>query len=200
MTESADAAGIEWFRPTSGRVMGLAGQVIAVCLVVAAVWYHREPFSAELGLAAVFGAVLVWSAILRPRLGLSPSALVMHNMLETVTIPLAAIEELSIRQVTAVRAGDHRYISPAVGKSWRTLARGDKTARRSDGLPSQRSYPDFVEERIRHAVNDARDLAGVRRGSAEQVALGKAVRREPAWPEIVALALSGVALVIAFLL
>ena len=69
--------------------------------------------------AALVVGVVVWCAMLRPRLWVTTSDVVMRNMFSTVRVPLAAIEQITVRQVVAVRAGDKRYVSPAVGKSWR---------------------------------------------------------------------------------
>ena len=43
----------------------------------------------------------------------------MQNMLETVHVRLAAVEEMAVRQVLAVRAGDRRLVSTVVGRTWR---------------------------------------------------------------------------------
>jgi hypothetical protein len=132
----------------------------------------------------VFG-VLVWAAMLRPRVWATREHLVMRNMLHTVSIPLAAIETVAVRQVLAVSAGDNRFVSPAVGKSWRQTLRSNKQAERDTATAS---YPVFVEERISQLADDARAQQGVRRFSDEQVALAAGVRRQWAWPEIAALA------------
>lgn len=189
---------LEWLRPSSGRVMGWLGLGVAAMVAVAALASGGE---ARVGVAlgAMFLGVLVWAALLRPAIAVSPSTLVMRNMLETVHIPMAAIESLTIRTVLAVRVGEKRYVSPAMGKSRRQTMRRDlrqgKDSLELGPAKHDQPYADFVEERIRRLAEDARARDGIRRGSAEQLALADGVRRLPAWPEIGALAGTGLALV-----
>lgn len=197
----------ERFTPTSGRFMGVIGLALAA-LVVGVGLVDREAGVADWVIAAAAaGGVLVWAALLRPRISLVGQELELRNMTETVTIPLAAIEELAVRQLLVVRAGDKRFLSPALGKSRRQLVRAGTVGGGIGGAigklrstPSDArtnvNYPDFVEERIRQRMDDARSLRGVRPGSAEQLALASDVRRQPAWAEIVALGASSLALVV----
>ena len=64
------------------------------------------------------------------------------------------------------------------------------------GMP----YADFVDDRLHELVDDARRAAGVQPGSAEQLALPDAVRREPAWLPVSLIALAVLVLVVSFLL
>jgi hypothetical protein len=129
--------------------------------------------------------------MLRPRVWATESDLVLRNMLDTVRIPLAAIESVAVRQVLAVGAGDARYVSPAIGQSWRRTVKAGRGATRK---PAE-SYPFFVEERIGRLAQDARARLGVRRYSAEQAALAEGVRRQPAWVEIGSLTVAGLVFV-----
>ncbi|MBB6628917.1 hypothetical protein H5V45_16435 [Nocardioides sp. KIGAM211] len=183
---------VERFRPTSGKVLGILALVLSAAVVVIGIVDrdHGFPFPVVAG-ALVFG-VLVWSAMLRPRVWVTSDRLVLRNMLDEVSIPLAAIEQVVVRQVLAVGAGEKRYVSPAVGKSWRKLRAGkDQTA---DPL---QSYPDFVQDRISQLAEDARAQAGVKLLSDEQLALAAGVRRRWAWPEVVALGASIVLFLVA---
>ncbi|GEP39752.1 hypothetical protein NPS01_34150 [Nocardioides psychrotolerans] len=188
----------ERFTPTSGRVTGVIGLVLAVAVVVAGLVDRQAGFADWVIAASAAGGVLVWAALLRPRITLVGEHLELRNMTETVIIPLAAIEELAVRQLLVVRVGDKRFRSPALGKSRRQLTRAGTvgggiggTIGKLRSTPSDArttvNYPDFVEERLRQRMDDARSLRGVRPGSAEQVALASEVRRQPAWAEIVAL-------------
>ena len=120
----------------------------------------------------------------------------MRNMLHTARIPLAAIDQVAVRQVLAVSAGEQRYVSPAIGKTWRQTLRSGRA--RSEPTATQ-SYPVYVEERISQLAEDARAQRGVRRFSAEQAELAGDARRSWAWPEIGGLALAAVAFVLVLL-
>ncbi len=195
----------ERFTPTSGRVMGVVGVLLATGVVVVGLVDRQVGFSDWVVAGAAAGGVLSWMALLRPRISLVGGDLELRNMTETVTIPLAAVEELAVRQLFAVRVGDKRFLSPALGKSRGQLTRGGRPGAFGAAVGKMRSkpadgnvsvdYPDFVEQRIRGRMDDARASLGVRLGSAEQVALASGVRREPAWAEILALGASLIAFV-----
>ena len=191
---------VERFRPTSGRVTGvLALLVVAAVLVIAVV--DPDAFPGPVIAAAAVVGVLVWAAMLRPCAWATERSLVLRGMLDTVSLPLASIEDVAVRQVLAVRAGERRYVSSAVGRSMRQVVRSRSgSASSAPHDPSKVSYADFVEERIRQLAEDARAGAGIARYSDEQVALAADVRRRPAWLEIVALVLSGTAFVLTLLL
>ncbi len=179
---------VERFRPTSGSLLGYFGLLMAAGAVAVTVVGRDDGVPATVGWVALLVATLVWAAMLRPRVWVTRSHLVLRNMLDTVSIPLAAVEQIVVRQVLAVRAGEKRYVSPAVGKSLRqTVWSGRPPAGNRPAVPS---YPDFVEERLHHFAEEARARAGIRLMSDEQLALAAGVRRDRAWPEIVVLALT----------
>lgn len=186
----------ERFAPTSGRVVGVVGVVLAGALVGFGLVDRGAGFADWVIAVVALGGVLMWASVLRPRVSLVGEHLELRTMLWTDLVPLAAIEGIVIRQFLAVRVGDKRLVCPALGKSRRQLsgrpARGSGAmAIRLRGQPSEArptiDYPDFVEQRIRQRMDDARAVRGIRPGSAEQLALAKEVRRQPAWPEIAAL-------------
>lgn len=184
---------VERFRPTSGRILGVIALVIALAVVVIGVVDREAGFSAPVVAAAVVIGVLVWSAMLRPKVWVTQQDLVLRNMLHTVCIPLAAIEQVAVRQVLAVSAGEKRFVSPAIGRNWRQAFRANRAARQPTAVES---YPVFVEERIAQLAEDARARSGVTLLSDEQLVLAEGVRRTWAWPEIVALALASLAFVV----
>lgn len=194
--------GAEAFRPTSGRLAGAFTLVLAATVIVVGLVELRAGFPPwVIALAALVG-VLAWASMLRPALWATSDELVLRNMFETVHIPLAAVESLALRQVLAVRAGDRRHVSTAVGRTWRKSAFSGKPGRggpHGEGTAATMSYPDYVEDRLRRLVDDARAVAGVRPGSAEQLALADGVRREPAWLPIGLTALPLLALVVTLL-
>jgi hypothetical protein len=187
---------VERFHATSGRVTGWLTVVVAAVVVVAGLVYVDEGFPDWVIGAALLVGVLAWAAMLRPALWATDRHLVMRNLAETVHIRLAAVEEMAVRQVLAVRAADRRWVSSVVGRPWRkaitskTQTSGD--ARPKDGMP----YADFVEDRLHHLVERARTAEGVRPGSAEQLALPDAVRRERAWLPLALIVAAAVVLVV----
>ncbi|PVG84792.1 hypothetical protein DDE18_04155 [Nocardioides gansuensis] len=172
---------VQQFQPTSGRVTGVLALLLAAVIAVLGLVEGGLPGVVVAG--AALGGVLAWAAMLRPALWVTRSDLVMRNMVETTSIPLAAIEGLAVRQVLAVSAGDRRYVSPVVGRPLRKLVRPLKEP--AAGKAAETPYADYVEDVLRQRVDAARSAAGVRRGSPEQLALAAGVRREPAWLPIV---------------
>lgn len=192
----------EQFRASSGRGVGAAALAGAAAVLLLALFDGEGGFGPRTGAAAVLVGAVAWTAMLRPRLRITGSHLVLHNMLEDVHLPLAAIEELVVRQVLAVRVGEKRFVSPVLGRTMRAVNRPGREGAREEGLPagSRISYVDFVEERIRGRMEEARATAGVRRGSADQAALAAGVRRRPAWVPIGLLAVASALLLAALYL
>lgn len=175
---------VERFHPTSGRVTAVLVLVLAGVVVVAGT---ADPGSVGLPVitGAVLAAVLAWASMLRPALWATRDHLVMRNMLETVHVPLAAVEQLAVRQVLALKAGEKRYVSTVVGRPLRKAmrtGRGGRNAPADDTAPAPGlPYADFVEQRLHELMEEARTKAGVHSLSDEQLALAAGVRREPAW-------------------
>src|SRR6476660_1127746 len=176
---------VERFQPTSGRFTGWTTIVLAVLVVVAGVAYADEGFPPWVAALGLLVGILAWAAMIRPALWATHEHLVMRNLAETVHIRLAAVEEMAVRQVLVVRAADRRWVSTVVGRTWRKAL---TSRHRPGGLATDASlaptegmhYADFVEARLHDLVDKARSREGVRPGSAEQLALLDAVRREPA--------------------
>ena len=55
--------------------------------------------------------------------------LVLRNMLSTIHLPLAAIEEIAVQQVMAVRVGGKRYVCAGVGRTLRQAMKGSAMQR-----------------------------------------------------------------------
>ena len=186
---------VEDFRPSSGRITGVLGVGLCVAIVVLGVAEFDEGFPPAIVWAALFSGVLFWAAMLRPRVRVVGSELYLRNMLTTISVPLASIEQIVVRQVLSVRAGDRRYVSSAIGKSWRQAVKKDKPREPGEDAP----YAAFVEERLQHLAEEARTREGITLMSDEQLALGRGVRREWAWPEVVLLGFTAAGLVVALL-
>jgi hypothetical protein len=169
--------------------------------------YLDDGFPAWVGGIALLAGVLSWAAMLRPALWATEEHLVMRNLAETVHIRLAAVEELAVRQVLAVRADERRFVSTVLGRTWRKTvmpprpASSDSSSGSSgDGRREGMPYVDWAEHRIRELVDAARDRAGVTAGSQEQRALPDAVRREPAMVPLALLGVAALLLVVSFFL
>ena len=189
---------MERFRPTSGRIVGTVGVLIAAAVVVIGIVDREHGFSLPVVFAALFLGILAWAAMLRPGLWATQDELVMRNMLETVHIPLGAIEQIAVRQVLAVSAGEQRYLSPAVGRSRRQAIRANRPS--DAAADPAESYPAFVEERISRLAEDARARQGIALLSDEQLELARGVRRQRAWPEIAGLVAAAVGFVVSLIL
>lgn len=189
---------VERFHATSGRLTGWLTVVIAGAVVLAGLVYLDDGFPAWVAGLALLVGVLAWAAMLRPALWATEEHLVMRNLAETLHIRLAAIEEMAVRQVLAVRADDRRWVSTVVGRTWRKALTSRRRAgdhgEAVEGMP----YADFVEHRLHDLVDRARTRHGVRPGSPEQLALPDAVRREPARLPITLIVAACVLLVVSF--
>ncbi len=192
---------VERFHPTSGRITGVLGLVLVAAVVVMGLVDRARGFPLPVLAGALLGGVLIWAAMLRPKVWATADELVLRNMLHTDHLPLAAIDRVVVRQVLVVSAGEERYVSPAIGKSRRSSQLAGRPDRRSAAAARvEPSYPDFVAERIAQLAEDARARRGVKLLSDEQLALAAGARRTPAWPEIAALGLAGLLLVASLVL
>ena len=186
---------VEDFRPSNGRITGVLGVAICVGIVVLGMAESSRGFPPAVVWAALLGGVLFWSASLRPRVRATESELRLRTMLTTISVPLAAIEQIVVRQVLSVRAGERRYVSSAIGKTWRQALKSGRVSDEGSEAP----YPDFVEQRLHKLAEDARIREGISLMSDEQLERAKDVRREWAWPEIVLLGFTALGFVVALL-
>lgn len=192
---------IEHFSPTSGRWVGWAGVVLAVLLAGLGLASWQEGWAPTLVVGALLGVVVLYAGVLRPRVSLTPRHLVLRGMTDTVHVPLAAIEQMVIRQVLAVRAGEKRYVSSGLGRSWRALSRTPAaTLEQRREISAGMSHVDFAEERIRQAMDDARATSGVKPWSDEGRSLAGQVRRDRAWWLVALMAVLAIAFVVLVLL
>lgn len=188
MTEQDPDALVQRFPATSGRFSGVLGLVlVAVFLVLSLMaWDPGRPLG--VAILSVLGGVLVWAVLLRPEVWVTQRHLVLRSIFHTTWVPLAAIDDVIVTQVLAIRVGDRRYTSPAIGYTTRQNTK-IRLRKGRDGTPRDTEVPQaFVESRIRHLAQDARERTGVRQGSPEQAALAAGVRSTWAWPEILAVA------------
>ena len=196
---------IEKFRPTNSRVFGvlavLSGAVIPVLWAVD----RNAGIPGWLVWASLLFGVLAFGSMLLPAIWLTPERLVLRNMLESVSIPLVAVEQVAVRQVTAVLAGEKRYVCSAVGRSWRKALRSghppeaDPTAL-APANPHDIAYADFVQQRIYERAAEERQRLGIANSSDEQLEAAAGIERAPSWPMIAALAACVLGFVVALVL
>jgi hypothetical protein len=181
---STEAGYVEKFPPTSGRVMGVLAVGLAVAVMVYALFDGEGGFEAPVAWGAAFAAILSYAALLRPAVRVEKDELVLRNMLDTHHIPLAAVDEVAVRQVMAVRADEKRFVSPAIGHSFLRTVR-PKTERGGD---KTFTYQDYVRDRILDLADGARR----RLNGAD----APAPTRVWALPELIGLAVTAVGLVV----
>ncbi|TIC86762.1 hypothetical protein E8D34_10995 [Nocardioides sp. GY 10113] len=181
----------EEFRTTGSVVVGWIGLVTIAAVLALGLFEMGTDFPVwGLALCGLL-ATLVWSALVRPRIRVVGPELELRGMLDTVTVPLAGVCGVAVRQVVVLRVAERRYVSAAVSRSLREITRG--TPR---GEPS---YAGLVEQRLQKLSDDARALRGIEADSEEQWALVSEVRSSRAWPEIALLVGLSVVLLVAAL-
>jgi hypothetical protein len=186
-TGSTDPGFVEKFPPTSGRVVGVIAVLLCATVLVYAMLDGEDGFEAPVAWGAAFLGIVSYAALLRPAVRVESDTLVLRNMFDTNVVPLAAVDEVAVRQVLAVRAGEKRYVSPAIGTSFLRTIR-PRTGTSASGL----TYPEYVRDRILHLAD------GARRREGDDV--DRPVQRIWAWPEIAGLVVTAVGLVLAIVL
>jgi hypothetical protein len=209
-TDQSDAT-VEKFAPNGGTVIAVIGAVVAAGFVTAWV-VDMDEVPLWVPGVALFGAVVVYLSTVRPRVRVEGRELVLRNMLSTVRLPLAAVEEVAVQQVMAVRAGGKRYVCAGVGRTLRQAMKGSamqKAREQAGGLRGEiakasvrepgMNYADFVEIRVQELVNEDRMRRGIARFSPEADELAGQVRRRWDWPELALLAATAAFFVVGIL-
>jgi hypothetical protein len=190
----------ETFRSSGAVVFGAISAAVSLALaVLTAVPAAGAP--AWVPAALLLLTVVVYVAQVRPAVLMGESELVLRNMLQSVHLPWAAVEQVRIQQFLSVSAGGRDYSCAAVGRTRRQIRRDGPSGvpLPSPGADGTFSYGRLVESRIVDRAKEARSRRGVAAESPEQAAIADGVRVVRAWPEIVVLALAVVALVVAIL-
>lgn len=207
---AADPGEDRLFRPTSGTAIGWTGVVLAaVALVSVAVGDHTIG-AARFGLGSAIFGLLVYCFMLRPRLVIRRADLELRNPFGSWHVPLAGVRRVVVRAVTRVYTDERRYDGVAVGRPVRSMMRGKQVRQRTVGVPGLGAsrytedaaatqvpkgqldadmVADFVVEQILAAADRARD--------ADEPA--GTPTRSWAWPELTALAVLVVGLVVTLL-
>lgn len=175
------------FRQAGAVVTGAITLVAMLAFAAFGTFYPDSGWPDWLVAGALLLAAVVYVVQLRPAVVVDRSVLTLRNMLETVHVPLSAIDAVDVQQLLVVEVGDRVYESPAVGRTRRQI-------RRDAALPvdhhlTEDSFGLIIEHTIRERAKDARRAA---RGAA-----APQVRRVRAWPEIALLVLGVLGLVLA---
>lgn len=171
---------------SGGLVAGVIGIATAVGLVAFGVVSDRDGFAPwAFPLLLAFG-VLSWAILIRPAVLLHRDELELRNVLHSQWIPFARIDDVQVKQVTKVHVGDQTYVAAGLGRSRRAIHHDARAGQ--DGGREQYSLGWLVEEKVRRRMNPH-----------DAVTDPAPVRRTWAVPEIAALAVFAVALVIALL-
>ncbi len=201
---------VERFKPTNGMFVGWLGLTLAAAAVLYCAASVHTVTGLRVGLAAVFGGTAVWMTQLRPRATAYPHHLMLRNAVRDTAIPLAAIEEVSVRQTLRVYTDDRRYHCIGIGTSMRELLgvrrrtapsllgegrllEFSRKHQRASSAETGMAYETFVVNRIGELVERAQQAQ-----QAQQAAPGP-VRRTWAWPELGLLAASGLVFALTFL-
>lgn len=201
----------ERFVATGGRLPAMGGFAILALVAWLSATGSEGGFGWP-GLVISAGlAVVMWATLLRPAVWASAEHLMLRGLVDTVRIPLAAIDAVAVRQFLVVASGERQWTCSAISRSGRQLriaqqradtsyAVGevasagmtgtDKAAAATERRPPQtiekNDYGTFVEDRILSLADNARASAGIQKGSPE--ARQAEVVRTRAWWIVGALA------------
>jgi hypothetical protein len=192
-----DHVPVERFKPTNGSAIGYVGLALIVLLVGYLLLVDRSATGFSVALAAAFFGVVIWVTQVRPRAVAYPHRLLLRNSVRDTEVPLALIDQVSVRQTLNVWVGDRRFVCIGIGDSVRSMLKQGRKSQSSllgtgrwgqfsemaeRAAPDQTAMPyqAWVVSRIEElAEQERRSLAG-------RAAEGE-VRRLVAWPEVVAM-------------
>lgn len=190
---------VERFTVWSSKIVGVIGLVaVAVIVLLGVTGAGGDYHPAVYAVCGLIG-VVIWVVIIRPEVAIAGDRLVLRNPLNKVGIPLAAIEQIAVRRWVAVRVGDRTLTNAGISRSRRQGVRDDQRKDVTGIEIAALSYGAIVERRIQRQAEEARDRQGIKLHSDEQLALAADVRKTWAWPEIAALAVLSVAVVVTML-
>jgi hypothetical protein len=208
-TTGQEGAYVEKFARNGGSFVAVLGGLIVLGFLVG--WaLNVQDVPLWVPAIAVLGGVLLWASTVRPQVRVEGPELVLRNMLSTVRVPLATIEEIAVQQVLAVRAGERRFLCAGAGRTLRAVMKGSPLQKARAELPMLTGempgiergmdYGDYIETRIRQLIREDRNRRGITSAfSPEARELHSRIRREWAWPELAALAVAVAFLVVAVL-
>lgn len=200
---------VERFKPTGGVFVGYAGLAAAALALGYVLLSVHTVTGLRVALGAVFFGVVVWMTQVRPRATAYPRHVVLKNSVRDAHVPLAAVDEVAMGQMLNLWVGDERYVCIGIGQSLREdlktrrrkqdvtgggnrLSQLTLMAERASTDERAMSYQTFVVTRLEELVEQAK-----RERAAEPP---PPARHVVAWPEVTALAVTGLAFVVGLFL
>jgi len=185
--DATSATTVERFKPTNGILTGWVGLMVVAVGIGYVVLEGRTTTGLRVALGLACFGVVVWVTQLRSRAAAYPQTLLMKNSLVDTSIPLRLVDEVTVGRTLNVWVGDRRYVCIGIGRSLSSLLKDRPTLDKS-----AMAYETFVVSRIQALAEQAR--------RSPPSASPDEVRRRVAWPEIMALTVSGTAFLAALLL
>jgi len=205
---------LERFTPTSGTVVGWCGIVVAAATVGYFAVTDHSLGSLRLCLAIALGAVVVWATQVRPRATTYTRQLRLHGSVRDTFIPYAAISEVTLGQTLNVWVGRKRYMCVGIGRSvglemrqrvrsnnagglmggnrsYQFAGKDEVTPTTATGTAAKQAYLSHVLDRLAHLVEEARP--------DRERGVEAPVRHRLALPEVVAMTVLTVALLVSLL-
>jgi len=200
---------LERFKPTTGFIMGYLGLAAAAFAVVYAAVSVHTVTGLRIALGALLAGVVIYVSQLRPRAAAYENDLFLRNSLSDVWIPYVVIDEVAVGQTLNIWVGGQRYVCIGIGLSvGKDIRQRAKKQRQTSLLGTNRlhefsekaelaapdqtamSYHTFVVTRIEELVDRAKRA---QRSTGAEV---PPVTKSLAVPEVVALAVTGLAFLV----
>jgi hypothetical protein len=203
---------LERFKATSGQALGWGGLVFAAVIVGYVALAHHTLTGLRVALGMTLFGVVVWMTQLRSRATLYPDRVVLKNATRDTVIPLVLVDAATVRQTLNVWVGERRFVCVGIGRSVRSIVKEGRRKGGGGGLLGQGRWREFAERAERAAPDQTamayetfvvtrieEVAAGVQKTASSAEVASARVRQQPAWPELVALLVVGLAFVISLL-
>ena len=200
---------VERFKPTGGQFVGYAGLVAAALALGYVVLFVHTVTGLRVALGAVFFGVVVWVTQVRPRATAYPRHVVLKNSVRDAHVPLAVVDEVAMAQMLNLWVGDQRYVCIGIGQSVREDLKARRRKQDVTGGGSRLTQLTLMAER---ASTDERAMSYQTFVVTRLEELVEKAKREPAaephpparyvvaWPEVVAIVVTGLAFLVSLFL
>lgn len=167
------------FRAMPTMIVGVIGVLLigALCLFP----LIEGPTDARLTAAGgllLFGGI-AWATLIRPALVYRTDSLLLRNVLHDVEIPWALVDDIDVRQVAVIYAGDAKYLCAGLSKGRRQLVRG----------PKEGAEPSSADQAAELGKQRA---VAARRDAVDALPTPDQIERRPAWADVILIAAGAV--------